>query len=162
MQYFSFECFEVNLTDQEIREFLMRGSFAFQDYAAAHWIDHLEYCARNPLVGDDLDCLGSTIRSFLQQHWLQMLPDHLQTRSSGKTFEFFEHWSVSNQLEVLAHLVHSRKTNNDCLALLNHIQRTREIFENFIITLPQDSADSGIISSYYGSGWFKCPKPWCD
>ena len=162
IKYFSFECFKTDLTDQEIRDFLMRGSFAFQDYAAAHWIDHLEYSARNPLIGDDLDRLGSAVMSFLQHHWIRMPPDHLQMRSSDKLFECFEHWGVSNQLEVLAHLAHSRKTNNDCLALFNHIQRTREIFENFIITLPQDGADSDIMSSYYGSGWFKCPKPWCD
>ena len=162
MQYLLFSCFDETLTEQEIHDFLLRVYFVFQDYAAAHWIDHLEHCARNLLPEKDLQRLGSTVKSFLQQHWLASSMDHPRQGSPIRSFEVFKSWDVSEKLEVLTDLATSRKSHSDHLAISDRIQRVRRIFEQLVVSLSLDSNEKNVLSSYYGSGWFKCSKLWCD
>ena len=44
LEYLVFECFNINLSNQSIRDYVSKGWYAFHDYAIVHWVDHLEHC----------------------------------------------------------------------------------------------------------------------
>jgi hypothetical protein len=66
LRYLTFECFDSELSELKTSEFLMGGYYAFQDYAALHWVDHLvcyvdAFCASSSPHSDDL---GGAIEDF--------------------------------------------------------------------------------------------------
>src|SRR2546423_11937708 len=70
LRYLTFECFNKNLAEEEIQDFLLKGYYAFGDYAVAHWIDHLTATGSGALQKrvSDAPNLSARVRPFLQRH----------------------------------------------------------------------------------------------
>ena len=70
LRYLTFDCFNKNLAEGETQDFLLKGYYAFGDYAVAHWIDHLTATGPGALQKGVSDAynLSECVRPFLQRH----------------------------------------------------------------------------------------------
>ena len=162
LDYLTFGCFDADLTDSEIRDFLQQGYYSFEDYAVAHWLDHVDSSTSLPLPSeaDALKCLAQTIESFFMKHGLDSPPD--VPVSTSHKFQGIRQWNSSKRLDGLAQLARQRRSNENYLDLEVQLQRRRMIYEDVVTNtdLYSNILQRNLLS--HGSGWFKCPKTWCD
>ena len=151
LRYLTFECFNKNLAEKEIKDFLLKGYYAFQDYAVAHWIDHLAPTVSGALQKGSSDSynLSEYVRAFLQQHTVR-LAVRVEDLDFVKT------------IEAWAYLARDRKSIEEHLDLEHGIRRIRQVLEEFVGHLSLDDCRRDSLAWFYGSDWFKCPRPWCD
>ena len=162
LHYLSFGCFDADLTMPDIQEFFRQGYYSFEDYAVAHWLDHVDSSTSQPLPLESIsfEPLAQKLKSFLTKHGLRPPPD--RSISTKPRFQSIRHLSFTRELDCLANLARQRKSNVDYLDLEVQLQRRRLIYEDVVTnTNPQDRAfSSGLLLN--ASGWFKCPKKHCD
>ena len=93
--YLKFGCFDADLTDSEIRHFLRQGYYSFEDYAIAHWLDHVDSCTSRPLPvdADTLKRLAGTIESFFMKRGLNTTPD--TPVSTDRRFQSIRQWGFT-------------------------------------------------------------------
>src|SRR2546430_4447568 len=63
LQYLTFECFNTDIRQDELRQFALEGYFAFQDYAIAKWFHHFRAMV---VAGQDLFLGDSDARKALE------------------------------------------------------------------------------------------------
>ena len=151
LRYLTFECFNRNLVEKEIKDFLLKGYYAFQDYAVAHWIDHLAATISGALQRSASDSynLSECVRAFLEQH---------TARPAARV----EDVDLVKTIKAWADLARDRKSTEKHLDLEHGIRRIRQVLEGFVGHLSLDDHRRDSLAWFYGSDWFKCPKPWCD
>ena len=160
--YLSFGCFDTTLTDSEIEEFLRLGYYSFEDYAIAHWLDHVDAGTSQPLQLETISFgpLAEKLEKFLMKHASQSAP-HLSV-SIDKRFKTIRNWSSTKRLDDLAHLARERQPNEDYLDLDTELRRRRLIYENIATSTNPLSNSFRKALFHNGSGLFKCPKFWCE
>ena len=154
LRYLNFRCFDADMTDLEIREFHRQGYYSFEDYAVAHWLDHVDSSTSEPLLLDanGLERLAQRIKSFFMKHGSDAPPD--LSESTEQRFQSIRQWDFTKRLDVLAQLGRQRKSNESYLDLEIQLRRRRLIYEDMVT-----NADPLLLN---GFGWFKCPKNWCE
>ena len=154
LRYLNFGCFDADMTDLEIREFHRQGYYSFEDYAIAQWLDHVDSSTSEPLLldADGLERLAQRIKSFLMKHGSDAPPD--LSESTEQRFQSIRQWDFTKRLDDLAQLGRQRKSNENYLDLEIQLRRRRLIYEDMVT-----NADPLLLN---GSGWFKCPKNWCE
>ena len=161
LNYLNFRCFNANLTDSDIRDFLREGYYSFEDYAIAHWLDHLESSTSHSLPLDSSSCerLGQKIDSFLIEHGSDSPPD--VTIVNSQKFKSIRYWNFTQKLDALAQLASEKTCNKRYLDVETQLQRRRLIYEDI-------SADTNPLNETLrrslllnGSRCYKCPKIWC-
>lgn len=162
LHYLNFGCFDADLATIDILEFLRQGYYSFEDYAIAHWLDHVDSSTSQPLPleANSFEPLSQKLRLFLTKHAL-VSPPSLSV-SSETRFQSIRHLNFTTTLDGLAHLARQRKSNEKYLDLETHLQRRRLIYEDLVTTSnPQNEAfrNKMLLGA---SGWFKCPKRYCD
>ena len=171
LQYLTFECFDIGLSEAEsedsMQSYLTDGYYVFQDYAALHWIDHLEawIWSLPASAPEQLDVIGSAINDFYHLYGARGLPkediseDMRERYHRIKDSQWFEN--------MMALLISTRKARiEDHLltafgSLGNVLKDSRDLLEN--------ARDSGFFSNdmlkrleqYYGQKWNKCPRHSC-
>ena len=63
--YLTFEMFSTVMKDEDLRDLVSAGAFAFQEYATLHWLDHSN-CSRNLGMSDE----NAEIASLNKSCWL--------------------------------------------------------------------------------------------
>ena len=162
LDYLNFGCFHPNLTKSEIRSFLRQGYYSFEDYAIAHWLDHVASSTSQPLPLEavPLDRLAQKLETFFIIHGLDSSPD-ISVPTDLK-FQSIRHWDLTKKLDGLAHLARQRESSQKYLDLEAQLQRRRSIYED-IVTNPGPGNEALRRSLLLNaSGWFKCPQTHCD
>ena len=162
LHYLNFGCFDAHLTDAEIRNFLRQRYYSFEDYAIAHWLDHVESSTAQllPLETISLERLAQRLEVFLGKHWSDSPLIPLVT--TEPRFQSIRQWDFTDKLDTLAQLAHQRKSNGNFLDIEVQVQRRRLIYEDIIINNnPYNEAfrEHLLLNT---SGCFKCPKKYCD
>ena len=152
LQYLNFGCFDSGLTDPEICEFLCQGYYHFEDYAVAHWLDHVDSSTSHSpqLEAVSIECLVQRLESFFMKHGPESPPD-LQIYTNDM-FQSIRQWEFTRRLGGLAQLARERKSNEDHLDLETELQRRRLIYESTVTNLDPHGQN----------GRFKCPKRYCE
>ena len=162
LHYLNFGCFDVDLTESEIRDFLRQGYYSFEDYAIAHWLDHVESCTSQPLPLEaiSLEGLAQKLESFFIIHGLDSPPD--LSVFTDLRFHRIRHLDFTKRLEGLAHLARQRESTQKYLDLEAQLRRRRALYEDIVINAkPHDEALRRNLL-LKASGWFKCPHKHCD
>lgn len=162
LHYLSFGCFDADLPKSKILDFLRLRYYSFEDYAIAHWLDHVGSSTSQPqpLDASPLERLAQKLESFLIKHGLELLPD--PSASTEPKFQSIRHLGFAIQLDGLAYLACERRSNEKYLDLETHLRRRRKIYEDVVTSSnPQYEAfrNEMLLSA---SRWFKCPKRHCD
>ena len=162
LNYLNFGCFDANLTDPEIQQFCRQGYYSFEDYAVAHWLDHVESSTIQllPPEANSLNCLKNGLELFLMKHGSESPPAVSVSATQG--FQSIRECNFTKRLDDLAHLAHQRQSNEQHLDLETQLQRRRLIYENVVANtnvIGEASQDSLLPDK---AGRFKCPKIWCQ
>ena len=162
LNYLNFGCFDADLTDSEIRNFLRQGYYSFEDYAIAHWLDHVDSCTSRPLPleADALKRLTETIGSFFMGHGLDAPPN--KPVSSDRRFQSIRQFDFTKRLDNLAQSAGKRRSTENDLDLETQLRRRRLIYEDLVMNADPHSDTLHTLSLSNEHGWFKCPKTWCD
>ena len=162
LHYLNFGCFDADLTESEIRDFLRQGHYSFEDYAIAHWLDHVESCTSQPLPLEaiSLERLAQKLESFFIVHGLDSPSD--VSVSPNLRFHSIRHLDSTKRLDGLAHLARQRESNQKYLDLEAQLRRRRSIYEDIVTNA--DHHDEALRTNLLlkASGWFKCPHKHCD
>jgi hypothetical protein len=168
LQYLNYHCFDGRLTDKEISIYTYQGYYAFQDYAIAYWLDHLQSCAdaKPHHFPNDLDRLSLAIDKLLDRDFRKT--SDLATIINTTTIPESELHRITNQICLLRSATKmqaepEQKSSAETISLQERLNRHRSIFEAIIMQLPADDPKRVDLSIFYGDagGWFKCPKLQC-
>ena len=162
LHYLNFRCFNADLTESEIRDFLRHEYYSFEDYAIAHWLDHVDSCTSQPLPLEAvaLERLAQTLKSFFIIHGLDSPPD--LSVSTDLRFQSIRHLDSTKRLDGLARLARQRESNQKYLDLEVQLRRRRSVYEDIVTNAdPRDEAFRRNLL-LNESGWFKCPHKHCD
>lgn len=162
LHYLNFGCFDADLAALDIIEFLRQGYYSFEDYAIAHWLDHVDSSTSQPLPleANSFEPLSQKLRLFLTKHGLEPPPN--LSVSTEPRFQSIRHLSFTIQLDGLAHLARQRKSNEKYMDLETHLQRRRLIYEDVITNGSSQNEAFRYQLLLSASRWFKCPKKHCD
>ena len=162
LHYLNFGCFDADLATLDIIEFFRQGYYSFEDYAIAHWLDHVDSSTSQPLPLEEnsFEPLSQNLRLFLTKHGLEPPPN--LSVSTEPRFQSIRHLSLTIQLDGLAHLARQRKSNEKYLDLETHLQRRRLIYEDVITNGSSQNEAFRYQLLLSASRWFKCPKKHCD
>ncbi len=141
-----------------------QGYYSFEDYALAHWLDHLESCMPNLQreSGQRLERLRDLTEMFLSKHGSPLFLDASASTFESSVFEDFNNCSISSRLSNLANTVKNRESTDEYLDLEPQLRRRRALFEGLVTQLAGDDSFAKKVSSFNGLYWFKCSKIWCD
>ena len=161
LNYLNFRCFDANLNNSDIRDFVREGYYSFEDYAIAYWLDHLESSTSYslPLDNSSSERLGQIIDTFLTGHGSD--PPQDLTIVDSQKFQSIRQWSFIQTLDALAQLASEKKCNESCLDVETQLQRRRLIYEDIYTDTKELSVRLRRFLLFNGSGCYKCPKIWC-
>jgi hypothetical protein len=167
LQYLLFDYFDSTLSDEKVKEHIIQGNYAFQDYSTLHWIDHMEvsipYFPSD--VGDEDSALGVVITEFEEAYGpadmgIEDVPEELKTRCQHiEKADYFA--------SLLLLLAYTRKLRNkeETIAGLGDvgisINKNRSILECLLSSGSLDLAQKSQLAQYYGTRWYKCPRHSC-
>ncbi|KAL9110913.1 MAG: hypothetical protein Q9227_004528 [Pyrenula ochraceoflavens] len=175
LNYLTFECFDESISDDELRDFTLRGYLAFQDYAVAKWFHHLRCMIdcwphlppHNTDAQTALYEIEMALERFCDNHQAD-LKHHPATTETQDTCGGFCNYSFYENLQrlwnhVLDHQDKDFETRNNVSieALKMALTRNREVLEQ--LGSPKTSSKSNIqqVVFFYGSKVYKCPKLTC-
>ena len=160
LDYLNFRCFDADLTKSEIRDFLQYGYYSFEDYAIAHWLDHVASSTSQPLPLEavSLEGLAQKLESFFIIHGLDSPPD--LSVSTNPRFQSIRQWDFTKRLDNLAQLARQRESSQDYLDLEVQLQRRRLVYEDIVTNSHDEVFRRDLLLN--DSGWFKCPHKHCE
>ncbi|TVY90638.1 C2H2 finger domain transcription factor, partial [Lachnellula willkommii] len=167
MKYLTFDCFDPDAPEESIKEYLMNGSYAFQDYSVLHWVDHLDQVLRFLDTNNvsTFNLLGPAVDEFYDTYGVGELetdeiPPKLRERwDSIKGINYIE-----NLLLLLSHTRKSRAADDQLSGfgdLGKVINRNRQLLENLNRSTTLTAASRQQLERYYGNNWNKCPRHKC-
>ena len=164
LRYLTFGCFDHDLAEGELRDFVVEGYYAFQDYAALHWLDHLESLYQTQdQSGNTYDKdLTLAVEEFSERHGNQLGEREV---TPGIVTGYLHDDGHIDHLSTLLAETRGLRDQDETLAALgvlgDIVNRVRSTIEQFIGT-PNPVAESmQEMKRYYGFNWYKCPKHPC-
>ena len=167
LRYLNFDCFDPDLPQETLEGYLMKGYYAFQDYAVLHWVDHLE-ASLDYLQTDvpaDPDDIGSAIIDFYDAYIPREVsgvgpPQELRDRFDRiKDVKYFE-----KLILLLSHTRKFRASEEQLLALGDlgdSISKSRSLLEDLSCQRSLTEDEKTRLERYYGLSWYKCPRHAC-
>lgn len=183
MHYLSFERFNQEITETEINQYVVRGDYAFSDYAVAKWshhfrkvLEHAQHPSTLPSDDDSLEILEDSIQSFGSEYEEDLslsLQKGKQFLSQSTTlpqviYDSFRNADTAEQVErVKVHLdldnLDYRRTRH-----IITLSKLEKIFGRVRAQIEARSIDRSISTKekikferYYGKRLYKCPKLAC-
>jgi len=172
LSYLTFEFFEENVTEDRRISLLLQGSFAFQDYAAAHWSDHLSATIKAGPVSTDSDPttapdFGLAHEAFANHYQHEVLAN-TGSRETDEHCRQFEGLPYYNELAQTYALVRQQRAKGQHgldeiipRELKSPILSNRAALERFANTVESDRGVKEKLQEFYGRNWYKCPKAAC-
>lgn len=172
LDYLAFDCFDIQLPKQNIQDHLSNGSYAFHEYAVAHWIHHLDSCVHVMKDFDlkSVDSLEQKLRDFIRVRWPNIWIQN--TSSLKKARSDYQMFSTSAIFENLLKVVtiarkedagafRTASSQDNEIQLFTQLELVRTNFEEIVASLSPTSNLRGAFSRYYGQDWFKCAHGGC-
>ncbi|TVY78217.1 C2H2 finger domain transcription factor crzA [Lachnellula suecica] len=168
MKYLSFDCFDPDVSEENMTDHLTRGSYAFQDYSVMHWIDHLEELLRY-LEAEDMDnfsLLGPSVNAFYDTYGAgELREDEIPIELRRKCGAIEETDYVEHLLLLIINARKSRAADDQISGLGDIgevIGRNRKLLETLGGSSNSTTTTSkGQLELYYGLNWNKCPRHKC-
>ncbi|TVY27111.1 Vegetative incompatibility protein HET-E-1 [Lachnellula hyalina] len=167
MKYLTFDCFDPDAPEERVKEYLMNGSYAFQDYSVLHWVDHLEEVLRFLEMSNisKFNLLGPAVNEFYDTCSVggletDEIPQELRER--GKSIKDTDF--VDNLLHLLNHTRKSRAADDQLSGLGDFgkvINRNRQLLEGLNRSMNLTTVSRQQLEKYYGNNWNKCPRQKC-
>lgn len=174
LQYLTLPGFETNHEsgNRQLHEQVKTGFFAFLNYAALHWVDHLQSYLETlqPVDMNNLENLAPVGEEFFSQHGpadnydlqscLNALGSTRDLREECK--EAKHHWSFETLIMLIVQARYLRQKDDSFLGLGtlgDTVQVARETLELQIRS--QDSTSAVDLSRFYGDNMFQCPRHQC-
>lgn len=168
VQYLTFDCFDIGLSDDQIRRFMFNGDYSFQDYAAVYWIQHVEDSGQQiaNYESDDFGKLIGHLRKLLDKHWGDLEMDPAAPPAIRKRFRAFRKFDMFEWLLVLAQSKDhgASRCSTDGIrgrGLSIQIQKARSALEKLASLEPTDPHRRHL-RSVYGPNWFRCEVLHCQ
>jgi len=95
IQYLTLDCFKIDLTDDEVHDFVHKGYYGFQDYAARYWYDHVELSLSDLEATGVVNSLLSALNLILTRNWNPSKATEQKTQNKSVPIK------VVQQLKVL-------------------------------------------------------------
>ncbi|KAJ4407348.1 hypothetical protein N0V91_003932 [Didymella pomorum] len=178
LRYLTFPCFDIDAIDDplDLKEEILNGHLAFQDYAVAKWYHHVNaFISSGPKFMKEstsrdryLEDMCIAVKDFMSQYsdanWSQGLVEACRTNCTS-----FEGLPVHNGLLLLtSHIYTVQKKGFDARhevsikSLAEALQRNRELLEKLPASKQFTKEDLARYSRYYDSErLFKCTKITC-
>lgn len=178
LEYLVFECFNIHLSNQSIRDYVSKGWYAFHDYAIVHWVDHLEHCI-NAIDNNSFQILDQQeetmpeeiVRVFIRLRWPRSKfqeSDHLD--DARHNCNRFSSTDFFNDLLRAVAETRRRRTVSLCETdsqkdepyLITQLESARSNLEKEARCLTPNSVKHARFQTYYGEGYFKCKQMGCQ
>jgi hypothetical protein len=174
LQYLTFECFDAELSTGLLQTYAGQGYFAFQEYAVAHWIHHLESFIASSIShvstsrAEYLAELGTAVSEFVSHYEEELTADVSDEDDTPSCKQFLENsWHPCLEI-LLRHIRRHRRQGIEATDEIS-INTLRTAFfrnRNELERLAEQSDPKGekmaIMITYYGMNWFRCSKLSCD
>ena len=174
LNYVTFPCFDVEMDAAKRQGFVRNGDFAFQDYAATHWLDHLAVAAKSSApdptasaiaqMEGDFDLAIADFAAVYAQDLKADEGDGLQPHDRFRDRPCYE-----DLCAVLRSACFRNLANLDGLdeisphGLGQAVVASRTVLESLVAAhgsvSQQDERQK--LSSFYGKKWFRCSKATC-
>lgn len=172
LDYLTFDCFDIQLSKQSIQKYIANGSYAFHEYAIAHWIHHLDSYVQvaKDIDRKSIDDLEQILRDFVRSRWPNTWIQN--TRCSKEARKDYHIFSTSVIFENLLQVV-TKARNQEAGAFRSFVNQDNEIqlatqlelvrtnFEELVASLSPTNSLRELFQKYYGQSWFKCVHIGC-
>ncbi|KAI0123678.1 hypothetical protein BJ170DRAFT_640053 [Xylariales sp. AK1849] len=166
MAYLGYPYMDRQKTKDEIEAPLLRGCYAFYEYAVVCWMLHLQ-AAMDESKDAELGDLFETIETFIELHWSESARKIIVAKSvQEKMSTLSELKSYDKILQVVAW---SRKQldrdgqgpqDDEALDLVQVTTNIRSTLEG-VAQKGLDGNQRLMLEEYYGAKWFKCHRINC-
>jgi hypothetical protein len=172
LNYLTFECFEEQIDTDQLLEFGREGYFAFQDYAVAHWADHLSAWIKSssdevqnePKIDKQTsdtvlifgDRFSTDLAALEVDQDLMLQCDYLQGLDCSPTIAML--WK---HIKAFKALQNDRQDKISLSSLGKALERSRSILEGLSTLAAKGNAEAQSLLSLYGGNWFKCSRISC-
>lgn len=176
--YLAFECFDIHLSNQSIRDYISNGWYAFHDYAVVHWVDHLNnYISVVDNAGSKLfdqvegTMLEEIIGTFIRSRWPRSnfqedgpLGDARRNYNRFSTTDFFDRLiqaiaETRNRQKIGLYETDDRK---DEPYLITQLESVRYNLEKEARCLTPKNEKHARFRTFYGENHFKCKQMSCQ
>ncbi|OAR02604.1 hypothetical protein LLEC1_06424 [Akanthomyces lecanii] len=166
LDYLSLPQMHKNSDEEDIREALVNGVYAFYDYASACWALHMQSGISMGCV-EDCAILRETAETFIEQHWAAAPARLLVTNKieeSLSAFKLSEAYDQISQAIVWSYHQMGPKSKAPCSDEATDLWQVTEKVRSSLeamhaVTLPD--AESEALKKFYGSNIFKCSRVSC-
>lgn len=166
LQYLLFDCFDGNLSEDTIRDYVMTGHYAFQDYAIMHWIDHMEALIpyfSTDLVGN-LEQISQAIKDYFEAYGPPDVgEDDISEDLVARCIPIRE-IGFYDPLLLLISSTRKLRGKVEKLSGLGElgdvVARNRNVLEK-LQSAALDASTKAKLQRYYGEKWYKCPHHTC-
>ncbi|KAK5046236.1 hypothetical protein LTR84_008379 [Exophiala bonariae] len=169
LDYLSFDCFESGHEAEQVKQSSLKGCFAFQDYAAAHWPDHTTAvinAGSSALSGHGQagDMFKSALLDFLTHYELEPVEDSADQGLDLSCLPFRDESYAANTSHIVGMIRQQKAKGNKGLDEIIPNELERVVLANRAqieqLTLA-DVETRGNLEDFYGRKWYKCPKAAC-
>ena len=164
LSYLTFECFDHDLSESDLSDFMENGYYAFQDYAALHWPDHLEslYQTQDQSGSTYAKDLTLAAKDFAERYGNQLRE---REETPGIVTGYLSNDGLIDHLSPLLAETKELRDQDESVAALGAlgdvVSRVRSTIEQFIDTANPNAESIQEMKRYYGLNWYKCPKHPC-
>lgn len=172
LNYLTFDCFEEHIDASQLTQLGKDGYFAFQDYAIAHWVDHLLawiHSLSDPTktklnvekeASDTFlvfgDRFSADLRASSINEQLILSCDKLQYLTCFPVI--VDLWRHTKSYKALQD---DRQDKVSLLSLGKALERNRSVLEDLERLAASGTSEADLLRSLYGENWFKCSRISC-
>ena len=176
--YLSLPGFDLRLTDTDIKRLIEGGYYTLVDYAARHWLDHLQEGLKHIIDRVSVLSLIGNISKFLESHYRKPQSRVETAYTMRRVVNRIQEYGVCyNSEQIFDVLIATQQqfdsygvafASNDALDMLDVISRIRALFEDLVSDTRDVHQDcQGVdrlkmLKYFYGDRPFKCPRMSCE
>lgn len=178
LQYLTFDCFGVDIPEEQLQDEVRKGFLSFQDYAVSRWFHHLQTMIQKCggfLAGSAADKTQENLHRALDDFMMRFLDDiRLDEETDGKWLQQARHdcnsfkdlHLVDYLADLWAHVCKHQQNPNakerdkiGITELATAVRRNREVMEK--LRENKGSLMQNQLEKYYGRNHFKCERVTC-
>jgi uncharacterized Zn-finger protein len=157
------------LVEKPKEEKVLRGDYAFMDYAVLYWVRHLEAgLVQSHNMDSSIQELAESLDIFLDQHWASPNAKFDISKRNSDRLKLFKGYSFYEKLEKATvstrkQLTFFGKMKKDEIALdlADSVATFRATLERLLSTTV-DGHEKNDLNLKYGDDLFKCPRLSCQ
>lgn len=171
LQYLTFECFDQHCSETSRVASAMQGDMAFQDYAVAHWCDHIIQLADISLKQDvcritSNNELSDAVEDFSNQFEHDLATSQTTTHNTvPDSIANIPYSTLLGALWTHSTTVQAQKDDSADVVSLSSLSfslsHNRKAIEEAAMSGDSDQYKLQQLDTFYGKNLFKCPRRTC-